>query len=65
MDSLTHALLGLTLGALRKPNAPRGIPLTPTDRAVLLAAVIAAELPDLDYLWPAGEGWVKRRVVLE
>jgi inner membrane protein len=55
MDSLTHALLGLTLGALRKPDAPRGIPLTPTDRAVLLAAVIAAELPDLDYLWPAGD----------
>jgi inner membrane protein len=55
MDSLTHALLGLTLGALRKPDAPRGTPLTPTDRAVLLAAVIAAELPDLDYLWPAGD----------
>jgi inner membrane protein len=55
MDSLTHALLGLSLGALRKPDAPRGMPLTPTDRAVLLAAVIAAELPDLDYLWPAGD----------
>jgi inner membrane protein len=55
MDSLTHALLGLTLGALRKPDAARGIPLTPTDRAVLLASVIAAELPDLDYLWPAGD----------
>jgi inner membrane protein len=55
MDSLTHALLGLTLGALRKPDAPPGTPLSPTDRAVLVAAVIAAELPDLDYLWPAGD----------
>jgi inner membrane protein len=50
MDSLTHALLGLTLGALRKPDAPPGTPLAATDRAVLLAAVLAAELPDLDYL---------------
>jgi inner membrane protein len=55
MDSLTHALLGLTIGALRKPDAPRGTPLTATDRAVLVAAVLAAELPDLDYLWPAGD----------
>jgi inner membrane protein len=55
MDSLTHALLGLTLGALRKPDAPSGASLTPTDRAVLVAAVVAAELPDLDYLWPAGD----------
>jgi inner membrane protein len=55
MDSLTHALLGLTLGALRRPDAPKGEPLTPTDRAVLVAAVLAAELPDLDYLWPAGD----------
>jgi inner membrane protein len=55
MDSLTHALLGLTLGALRTPDAPRGAPLTATDRAVLVAAVLAAELPDLDYLWPSGD----------
>jgi inner membrane protein len=55
MDSLTHALLGLTLGALRRPDAPAGTRLTPTDRAVLVAAVLAAELPDLDYLWPAGD----------
>jgi inner membrane protein len=55
MDSLTHALLGLTVGALRKPDAPSGASLTPTDRAVLVAAVVAAELPDLDYLWPAGD----------
>lgn len=55
MDSLTHALLGLTIGALRRPDSARGAPLAPTDRAVLVAAVIAAELPDLDYLWPAGD----------
>jgi hypothetical protein len=47
MDTLTHGLLGLTVGAIRQPEG------TPTDRAVLLAAVIAAELPDLDYLWPS------------
>lgn len=49
MDTLTHGLLGLAIGAIRKPDG------TPTDRAVLLAAVIAAELPDLDYLWPSDE----------
>jgi inner membrane protein len=49
MDTLTHGLLGLTVGAIRRPDG------TPTDRAVLLAAVIAAELPDLDYLWPSDE----------
>jgi inner membrane protein len=45
MDSLTHGLLGLAVGALR-----------PSDRdrvAVLVGCVLAAELPDLDYLWPA------------
>jgi inner membrane protein len=49
MDTLTHGLLGLTIGALRRPDG------TQTDRAVLLAAVLAAELPDLDYLWPSDE----------
>lgn len=49
MDTLTHGLLGLTIGAIRRPDG------TPTDRAALLAAVIAAELPDLDYLWPSDE----------
>ncbi|HZF48965.1 MAG TPA: metal-dependent hydrolase [Polyangiaceae bacterium] len=49
MDTLTHGLLGLSIGAIRKPDG------TPTDRGVLLAAVIAAELPDLDYLWPSDE----------
>jgi inner membrane protein len=53
VDSLTHALLGLAVGALRQPDAAPGARLSPTDRATLLAAVLAAELPDLDYLWPA------------
>src|SRR5688500_15397671 len=45
MDSLTHGLLGLALGALRRADADRS--------AVLVACVLAAEIPDLDYLWPA------------
>ncbi|WNG33332.1 metal-dependent hydrolase [Archangium violaceum] len=53
MDNLTHGLLGLALGALRRPEAPAGSPLTPTDKAVLLGSVLAAELPDLDTLLPA------------
>jgi inner membrane protein len=53
MDSLTHGLLGLAIGALRKPEAAPGARCSPTDRATLLGCVVAAELPDLDYLWPA------------
>lgn len=56
MDTLTHAAFGLVVGALRRPDgavAPRV--LSPTDRAVLLGCALAAELPDLDYLWPAGD----------
>jgi inner membrane protein len=53
MDNLTHGLLGLALGALRRPEAPAGSPLSPTDKAVLLGSVLAAELPDLDTLLPA------------
>lgn len=45
MDSLTHGLLGLAIGALRRPDRDRA--------AVLVACVLAAEIPDLDYLWPA------------
>jgi hypothetical protein len=36
------------------PVTPRGAPLTPTDRAVLVAAVLAAELPDLAYSLAGG-----------
>ena len=45
MDSLTHGLLGLAIGVLRRPDRDRV--------AVLVACVLAAEIPDLDYLWPA------------
>ena len=52
MDNLTHGLLGLALGALRRPEAPAGAPLSPTDKAVLLGCLLASELPDLDTLLP-------------
>jgi inner membrane protein len=53
MDNLTHGLMGLALGALRRPEAGTSRPLTATDKAVLLGSVLAAELPDLDTLLPA------------
>ncbi len=54
MDNLTHGLLGLAIGAVRRPegDARAGKRLSPTDRAVLVASALAAELPDLDGLWP-------------
>jgi inner membrane protein len=56
MDNLTHGLLGLALGALRRPDVRPGTgPSSPTDRAVLLGAVLAAELPDLDTLLARGD----------
>ncbi|NUP12998.1 MAG: metal-dependent hydrolase [Polyangiaceae bacterium] len=54
MDTLTHGLFGLAIGALRR-REPAKSPLTPTEKAVLLACVLAAEIPDLDYLLPAGD----------
>lgn len=54
MDNLTHGLLGLAIGSLRRPDGTpgraMGAPnrLSPTDRAVLLGCVLAAELPDVD-----------------
>lgn len=53
MDNLTHGLFGLAIAAMRRPDKGRGRSLTPTDKAVLLGSVIAAELPDLDTFWPA------------
>lgn len=47
MDPLTHGLLGLAIGSLRRPD--------PNRRAVLLGSLFAAGLPDLDYLWPAAD----------
>ncbi|MGA9522783.1 MAG: metal-dependent hydrolase [Myxococcaceae bacterium] len=54
MDNLTHGLLGLAIGAVRRPegDARAGRRLSATDRAVLVASTLAAELPDLDGLWP-------------
>ncbi|WP_426753972.1 metal-dependent hydrolase [Myxococcus sp. Y35] len=57
MDNLTHGLLGLAIGALRPPDVRPGAPerASPTDRAVLVASVLAAELPDLDTLLARGD----------
>jgi len=55
MDNLTHGLVGLAIGALRRPDGGPGAgrPFSATDKAVLLASALAAELPDLDTLLPA------------
>jgi len=55
MDNLTHGLVGLAIGALRRPDGGPGTgrAFSPTDKAVLVASVVAAELPDLDTLLPA------------
>lgn len=70
MDNLTHGLLGLAIGALRRPDGHRRAPSpgagprlegpglrwsSPTDRAVLLGCVVASELPDLDSFLPASD----------
>jgi inner membrane protein len=54
MDTLTHGLLGAAMAALSLPRrleAPGSVPV----RAALLVSVLAAELPDLDYLLPADD----------
>ena len=56
MDTLTHGLFGVGIAALRRPDGGvDGARLGPTDRAVFLGCLIASELPDLDYLWPADD----------
>lgn len=52
MDTLTHGLLGVALAALPLPRRIEKAGATPL-RAAILASVLAAELPDLDYLLPA------------
>lgn len=54
MDNLTHGLLGLSIAALRR-RRPGDDPAAASraQRATLLACLLAAELPDLDALWPA------------
>ncbi len=57
MDNLTHGLLGLALGAVRRPDASPRLAerASPTDRAVLVASLLASELPDLDTLLARGD----------
>lgn len=56
MDNITHGLLGITIGMLRRrdggPEADR--PLSHTDKAVAWAAFAAAELPDIDTFFGGG-----------
>jgi inner membrane protein len=52
MDTLTHGLLGVAMAALPLPRRLEASGLVPL-RASLLVSVLAAELPDLDYLLPA------------
>jgi len=54
MDTLTHGLLGVALAALPLPRRLDAACVTPL-RASLLVSVLAAELPDLDYLLPADD----------
>ncbi len=53
MDNLTHGLMGLAVAALRRPDGGPGtdLPGSATDRAVFWAALMAAELPDLDIFY--------------
>ena len=52
MDTLTHGLLGAATAALPMPR--RFIDESPVaQRAAIVAGILAAELPDLDYLLPA------------
>ncbi len=56
MDTLTHGLLGAAVGAMPLPRwlvAPDESPRAP--RAAVLVGILAAELPDIDYLLPAGD----------
>ncbi len=56
METLTHGLLGAAVAAVPLPRwliTPDTSPHAAL--ATLLAAVLAAELPDLDYLLPAGD----------
>jgi len=53
---LTHGLLGAATAALPLPRrliAPDDAPVA--TRAAVVAGVLAAELPDLDYLLPAAD----------
>jgi inner membrane protein len=54
MDTLTHGLLGAAIAALPLPRFVTGGDTAPgMRRAAIVVSVLAAELPDLDYLLPA------------
>lgn len=56
MDTLTHGLLGAAMGAIPLPRwlvAPDESPRA--SHAAVLVGILAAELPDIDYLLPAGD----------
>lgn len=53
MDTLTHGLLGAAVGAIPWPSRRTGAESASAARAGILTGVLAAELPDLDYLLPA------------
>lgn len=68
MDNLTHGLLGAAIGMLRRRDAgpETDFPLHPpaqTDRAVVWASFLTAELPDLDVFLGSGEmgGYIHHR----
>lgn len=52
MDNLTHGLLGLAVGSLRRPDGDALV--TRTGPATVWSSVIAAELPDLDIFYGRG-----------
>jgi inner membrane protein len=54
VDTLTHGLLGAAVGAVPLPRALAD-PSPRAARAGVIVGVVASELPDLDYLLPAGD----------
>lgn len=56
VDNLTHGLLGVAIGVLLPTgDRPSAHGISPTRKAAVLAGLLAAELPDLDSLWPAAD----------
>jgi inner membrane protein len=56
MDTLTHGLLGAATALVALPRRPSDQQSeASTTRAAIVVGVLAAELPDLDYLLPAGD----------
>lgn len=56
MDNITHGLLGLAIGMVRRRDGSTpGVPnSTPTDKAVVLSTLLAAEIPDIDVFFGRG-----------